>query len=265
MLPFLPDLPAIRGEIARFHGAIRHLDFHFGRLVAALEQLNRFKDTLVVFTTDHGIAGARAKGTLYGAGLETALLMRGPHIPEGARFDVPFSNLDIFPTLLDAAQVPIPPRGQGRSFWSLATGGEYEAHDALFFERNYHGSSLPSSPDDAQFPPPYDPMRAVRTRDFHLIRNFEPRLREWRPDEVGFTRDDWQEWYPALWPLKTESRPEIELFDLQNDPLEQQDVARDPAYAATRQGLLARLENWMRQTNDPLLRGPIPDPAPVAL
>lgn len=108
---------------------------------------------------DRGIAGLRAKGTLYDPGTDIALLMRLPGvIPEGKSFSELIQNIDIAPTILEATGVPIPATMQGKSFWPLLTGGSHEAHEAIVIERNWHGD--------------YDPMRAVRTKRFHYIRNF---------------------------------------------------------------------------------------------
>ena len=245
--PHLPDVPAIRRSLDRFQGAIRFLDGYFQQLLDAVEQLGLVENTLVIFTTDHGIAGMRAKGTLYDAGIEIALMMRLPGvIAEGMAVSELIQNIDIAPTILDAAGIPIPAAMQGKSFWSLLTGGGYEPHLDIVIERNWHG-------DD-------DFMRAVRTKRFHYIRNFadDPK-KAWLADEMPVTSSALEGSRYHVWPKPNLPRAEEELFDVVNDPNELVDLSSNPAYQNTKQALAARLKQWMAETDDPLLKGTIPD------
>ena len=212
-----------------------------------MDRLGLADNTLVVFTTDHGIAGVRAKGTLYDAGTEIALMMRLPGVIAGDLV-IPqvIQNIDIAPTLLEAAGVPIPSTMQGKSFWLLLTGDAYEPHDAIVIERNWHGD--------------YDPMRAVRTERYHYICNFaEAPLKAWLPDEMPVTTAALEGTRFHVWPRPELPRGKEELFDVINDPDEWVDLAKDPVYQDIKQALRKRLDVWMRETDDPLLKGPIPD------
>ncbi len=263
--PFLPDVGPIRREMAHFQACIRYLDRQIARLLDAVERLGYRENTLVVFTTDHGISAHRAKGTLYGHGLEIALLMRGPGLPAGKQVSHLISNIDVCPTLLEAAGAAPPegprPQVQGRSFWPLLMGGPYEPHEVLFFERNYHGGVPTDQPaPEPRLNPGYDPMRAVRTDRFHYIRNLgENKKRQWLPEEVSSVKETFQTWYTELWPPATLPRPREELFDVLADPHETRDLAQESGFADVKAGLSARLDRWMGETNDPILRGPIPD------
>lgn len=249
--PYMPDRPPIRRELAKFQAAIGFMDAHVRPLLETVERLGHADDTVVVFTTDHGIAGERAKSTLYDAGVEIALLMQLPGgQAAGLAVDHLVQNIDVAPTLLEAAGVDVPPEMQGRSVWPLLTGGPWRPHEEIFLERNYHG------------PPPggLDPMRAVRTPRWHYIRNFDPRAkRPWLPSEVPAVAETYDHWYNELWPPATEPRPAAELYDTQADPHELVNLAGRPEHAALEADLAGRLERWMRQTDDPLLRGTIPD------
>lgn len=175
--PFLPDVPPIRKEMAQFRACIRYLDTQIQPLFEAIERLGFKNDTLVIFTTDHGISGERAKGTLYDHGTEIALLVQGPGIAPSGQTQALLTNIDYCPTLLEAAGAPIPPMIQGRSFWPLLVGGAYLPHDAVVTERHYHGGNAGPQPPPGAIVPPgashtdYDPMRSVRTPRFHYIRN----------------------------------------------------------------------------------------------
>lgn len=132
----------------------RPLSDSFGRLMQSLDSAGIADETLVVFTTDHGIPFPRAKATLYDAGLTTALLVRWPERGwvGGEVYDALLSNLDIYPTLLQACALPVSEPVHGRSFVGLLDGDAYEANAAIFAEQNYHGGTV--------F---FDPRRAVRT------------------------------------------------------------------------------------------------------
>ena len=101
-------------------------------------------------------------------------------------------------------------------------------------------------------------MRAVRTKDLHLIRNFRGGNRELTPPEVRAVKP-LDAWLPSMFPHSDDPRPEVELYDVQGDPLEHANVADDPAYAEAKGQLLEALDHWMAGTDDPLLRGDIPD------
>ena len=257
---YMPDTPEMRHEAARFAACISYHDFHLGRLFNALDLLGMRDNTLVVITTDHGVSGLHAKGTLYDMGTEITLLMRGPGLPEGAVVDDLVSNIDLAPTMLEAGGVPIPDRMLGRSVWQRAATGKGIHRECIFTERNYHGGAVEPFADGTSSN--YDPMRSVRTPRYHLIRNFDPNAkRQWTPRDVPEVAKTYPMWFTQMAPAATEPRPEIELYDVQADPLEHNNLADTQEYAAVRQELETKLENWMKGTNDPLLNGPIPDRA----
>jgi len=257
---YMPDTPAMREEAARFAGCVAYHDFHLGRLFNAIDLLGYSQNTLVVLTTDHGVSGLRAKGTLYDTGTEITLLMRGPGLPRGAVIDDLVSNIDLAPTMLEAAGVAVPDAMHGRSFWGRATGGERPHRECLFTERNYHGGRAEPRPDGTSAN--YDPMRSVRTDRYHLIRNFDPNARrQWSADDVPELSSTYPMWFNQMAPPPTEPRPAVELYDVREDPLERNNLADTPELADVRAALMDKLEAWMHQTDDPLRRGPIPDRA----
>ncbi|MBD3309527.1 sulfatase-like hydrolase/transferase [candidate division KSB3 bacterium] len=244
---YIPDVPQLRRVMGKFEGAIRYLDNQVQRLFDAVEDLGYSEDTLVIFTTDHGIANMRSKWWIYDRGVEIALIMRMPGtIGEGEVISDLIPNLDITPTILEAAGIEIPPAVQGRSFWKRLTGGNYDPHEAIFVERNYQTD--------------YDPMRAIRTERFHYIRNFgENPKKAWLPDEVPYMNETYDRYFYELWPEPSLSRDEEELFDVEQDPDEFVNLAYNSRYRDTKSRLAAQLDQWMRDTDDPLLKGPIPD------
>lgn len=243
---YMPDVPYFRDMMGRFQGAIRYMDEQIQRLFDAIERMGYNENTLVIFTTDHGPSGYRAKGTLYDRGVEIAFMMKMPGVAtQGMVVDDLISNIDLVPTLLEACALEIPKEVQGRSFWKRIAGKPYKPNETLFTERNYHGGI--GSQD-------YDPVRSVRTKQFHYIRNFNTDVKRYRvPSEFGKHFDhEW--WHEADMP-----RDQEELYDIEADPAEFNNVAHDPKYVRIKQELAAEMDHWMKDTDDPLLRGDIPD------
>jgi N-sulfoglucosamine sulfohydrolase len=233
---YLPNIPEAVEEMAAVEKAITAMDDAAGRFLEALERAGRARDAFVVFTTDHGLAMPRAKCTLYDPGIEIALLGRWPAggVAGGGVQTQMVSNIDILPTLLLAAGLPIPDGVQG---WSLS-----EGRDAVFAEKTFHSY--------------YDPMRCVRDGRHKYIRNFESAFAVEVPADIQagpiFRADP---------PRYSRDRPSVvELYDLEADPLETQNLAGRPDVAAIEKELGDRLWLWMRETKDPLLDGPIPSP-----
>jgi len=216
------------------------------------------EDTLMIFTTDHGLDGLRSKGTIYDAGTQIALMVRGAGVEPTPRRVAPLiQNIDVLPTLCEATGISIPAKVQGRSFWPLLSGGDYRPHEYIFAERNYHGS-----PNVGKYQLHYDPARSVRTGRFHYVRNFAERPNHiWYPSEIKKVRDiplDKIAYVNPLFPPFANERPREELFDLANDPNETTNLSNDPAYAEEKAMLIGLMNQWMQDTKDPILTGPIP-------
>ncbi len=242
---YLRDTPGVRQELAELQGAVRHVDHQVGRLLAAVDELQLAHNTLVIFTTDHGVAMPRAKCSLYDPGLQTALLLRLPSRPgwHGGVTHAPLlSNIDYLPTLLELLGIPIPSQVQGRSFCSLLDGQDYTPRSEIFAEMTYHDY--------------YDPRRAIRTETHKLIVNFTSApdfmdaSQSWRPRSDTVT--------PANHALAY--HVPLELYDLEVDPWEQKNAANQAAYAAVQADLLARLAQHLQATDDPILQGAVTSP-----
>ena len=241
LLPWLPDRPGIRADIADLNGLMYAVDDAVGVMRQALADTGLERDTLLIFTTDHGLAMPRAKGTCYDPGLKTVLTMRLPGRFEGGRRESALlTNCDFLPTILDFAGAPPAERAEGRSFLGLLDGAAYEPRQSIFSEMTWHDK--------------YNPMRSIRTNRFKYIRNFGERPLVYLPLDVwrGRAGQDVRDEYYAT------RRPEEQLYDLDADPLEQDDLANDPAHADTLADLRDQVQRWMEDTNDRLLEGDWP-------
>jgi len=257
--PAWADTPHSRERFGNWYASLRYLDVHVGRLLSAIDELGLREETLVIFTTDHGVAGVRGKAHVYDLGVETALIMR---LPGGATGKVPCltQNIDLRPTILELCGLPVPSGLDGRTFHQVLVGAEYQAHEELFVERNFHGEWTDrNSPDFVDF---YDPQRAVRTRDWHYIRHLRPgkRLKPPHSWEIrDFERIHGHGLYEPL-PPPSLARPEEELYCLRGDPWELHDIAREPGCQDMLRLLSDKLGQWMTATNDPAFRHEIPPP-----
>ena len=240
----LPDTPETRLDMASFKASARSLDQGVGAVLQALDEQGLADDTLVVFTTDHGLPFPGAKATLTDRGLGVLCILRGPGGFLGGHVtDALVSQVDIYPTLCELAGVQPPAGGHGTSLLPLVRDKQAEVRDELFAELTYHAA--------------YDPMRAIRTRRHKLIRNFGDRLQPALPNVDDSPSKDLL--VRAGWGDRP--RPEVELYDLMADPAEMRNLAADPASAELLDQLEGRLDSWMRETGDPLLEGPVPVPA----
>jgi arylsulfatase A-like enzyme len=239
----LPDLHEVRRDMAHFLASARSLDHGVGQVLAALERTGLDERTLVVLTTDHGLPFPGAKATLLDRGLGVSLILRGPGGFTGGHVqDAMVSHLDIYPTLCDLAGLPHPEGLHGSSLLPLVAGEVDRIHDELFAEITYHAA--------------YEPQRAVRTDRYKLIRRWGSPDGPVLPNtDDGLTKDALLELGWAGWATEEER-----LHDLLLDPGEGRNLAGDPAYAAVLRDLRARLDAWMRETDDPLLDGPVPLP-----
>lgn len=240
---WMPDTPQLRTDHARFQAAIRYMDTHFGRFMEGLKAMGHGDDTIVVFTTDHGISGPRSKGFLYERGTEITLMVRLPGAQHGGqRRDQLIANVDFRPTWLELLGIDVPQHIQGTSFAEAVHDPAWKGQDAIFSERNFHGEKL--DPDAADWTDLFDPMRAIRTQEFHYIRNFIPDVRPCEPLPVQ--------------PSQQLPRNTRELYDLRHDPQELINVAYRPEYARICSLLDERLQTWMQNTGDFLPDGPVP-------
>lgn len=118
-LPARPNCPAPpTQDLWGYYAQTTFLDDQVGRVVAALERLGLAEDTIVLFTSDHGDMhgshGVYKKQWPWDESIKVPLVVRYPRrVPGGRRHDFPISAIDIMPTLLGLAGVPIPDRVEG--------------------------------------------------------------------------------------------------------------------------------------------------------
>ncbi|MFW6060269.1 MAG: sulfatase [Phycisphaeraceae bacterium] len=241
---YLEDNGAARENCGWLQGALRKVDEAVGTILDALERTGLAENTIVVFCTDHGVELPRAKWFVYDAGIEAAMIWRWPAggITGGRACEWLTSNVDFMPTLLELTGATARHEMDGVSY-AAALRGEANAQpgrDAIFayFQK---GES-----------------RCVRTERYKLIRYFLAgggrSLMRHAGESAGQPCMDVRD------PRMRRVVPAVQLFDLQADPLEVENLAEREDHAELRAELEGRMWRWMESVGDPVLEGPTRTP-----
>ncbi len=239
----IPDSPETRLDTARYQASVVALDAALGQVLDALESAKLMESTLVVCTTDHGVAFPMMKCNLTDHGTGVLLIVRGPGGFTGGRVsDALVSQIDLYPTLCDLARIPHPAWLTGKSLLPVVAGERVEVNEEIFAEVTYHAA--------------YEPQRAIRTREWTYIRRFGDRM---LPVLANVDEGESRQYLIDHGWDRQSLAPE-QLYDNILDPLQRENRIDDPTVSAIRNDLRTRLAQWMRDTNDPLLDGNVPPP-----
>jgi N-sulfoglucosamine sulfohydrolase len=288
----LPDIPGIRTDLAKYASSVRRLDDMAGACLDVLDEKGKRNSTLVIFVSDNGIPMAFGKFDCYLGSNRTPLLIRWPDRwkEPGKDTEHLVSLMDITPTVLELAGLPVPSNLDGRSLVPLLDGEEPSDtwREAIVFIRNqdiYYG----------------DAIRVIQKRDPEFTKRLRAQGWEPNPDhEVDSTytrqkeirayydgkfgyiynncyREDGLEMGPigAIVPYNGTTmramkeaaatdqaikeryrffllREQEELYDWSGDPGSWQNLAGDPEYADVLAEARAGLLQWMIANQDPL-------------
>ena len=253
--PFLPNTPQCRAELAQYYQSVSRLDQGVGRLTEILKDAGKYDSTLIIYISDNGIAFPGAKTTLYEPGMNLPCLMRSPwHKKRGTVSSAMITWADLAPTILDfAGALSEKTKFHGRSFKSVLEEEDPKdlpalrpaGWDEIYASHTFHEITM------------YYPMRVVRQRKFKLIWNIAHGL------SYPFASDLWDS---STWQATLQSgakyygkrsveaylhRPEFELYDLENDPHEVENLASSPKHTEVLVELKAKLKAFQQRTNDP--------------
>jgi N-sulfoglucosamine sulfohydrolase len=277
---FLPDTDEVRRDLLDYAHEIEWFDTHLARCLALLEERGELANTIVIVTSDNGMAFPAAKALCYEYGIHVPLAIAWPAQTEGGRkVDDPVSLIDLYPTLFEILRIPLPERhpvsGTSLAGYLIADAKKPPARDAVFSSRERHSS--------ARWMNLGYPQRAIRTRDFLYVWNFHPE--RWpagsphRLDNNGklvrgfYDVDDVSpntqstaafllentEAFPTAYQLAFGKRPQEELFDIRSDPGCLHNLAKEPSHETLRADLNRRLFQYLRETGDPRVVGPDPE------
>lgn len=255
--PYYPDTPLTRRDWARYSDNITAMDFQAGRILAELEADGLARSTVVFFWGDHGRGLPRAKRWPYDSGLWVPLIARWPgRIAPGSVNSALVTLMDLGATVLQLAGVRLPAHLHGKPFMD-AGGGDLPGRPVVFGHRDRM--------DEAE-----DTVRTVRDARYRYIRNLQPgrpyaqhiayqeempTMKELRRLHAEEALERGQGKVPSLLTpaqrhfLRTTKPPE-ELYDLQEDPHEIRNLAKDPAHRGTLARMRRELDAWMRSTGD---------------
>lgn len=238
MPPFtIPDTKENRRDMADFMHSAKIADDCVGMVIEALEKSGRKDDTIIVFTTDHGIAFPFMKCNGYDTGIGVSLIF---NFKENNKVqmatDSLISQIDIFPTLCDLNGLEKPEYLQGKSFVKIFDDVEEEINDYIFSEVTYHAA--------------YEPMRCIRSKKYKLIKYYDfhngyvPANMDTSPHKNKLIESG----------LLNLTKERELLFDLTIDPVERVNMINNPLYKDVYTELSKELEAWMERTNDPLIK-----------
>ncbi len=255
--PFHPDLPEMRRAWTRLHELITRIDDWVGRMLQELEDEGVAENTIVVFYSDHGGMLAGTKRFLNVPGTRVAMIV---HIPEKWKHLAPHpagrveqevvSFVDLPKTMLSLAGLDPPPLMQGRIF----LGPDVEPPPAttlLYRDRMAER---------------YDFARGLVDGRHFFVRNFMPHRPPGRCSVYGYTvQENWRAWREHFEAGKTnevqsrffQPKPVIEMYDVQDDPWNVNNLADSPAFQARRKEFEAALDARMIENRD---LGLIPEP-----
>lgn len=273
MPAFVPDVPEIREDMADYLGECKAFDEQIGVVVDELKKHGLYENTILVISGDHGAPGfPRGKTNLIDFGTQVPLLIVWPNgiANPGRRIDNPTNTIDLAPTFLQAAGLPVHEQMDGRSLLPILKDGEATGYTDLGNEFTITGRER-HKVEAREGHLPY-PSRAIRTKDFLFIKNFKPdRWPQFDPPmrkglnthgdfDGGPTKAWYAEYqddpkYKLAMELAWGLRPAEELYDLNKDVDQINNLADDPKYAAVKAELAGKLMDVLVAGEDPRIVG----------
>ncbi|WP_206688050.1 sulfatase family protein [Aestuariibaculum marinum] len=247
--PYFIDTKETREHRSRYYTDVTGMDNEMGQV---FEYLNGKlgENTMTLFTSDHGAQWPFGKWNLYEAGIRTPLIVKWPgKIQAGSQTDAMVSWIDILPTLLDISGIKVSNHLDGKSFASILSGKKNQFRKVIYSTHT----------GDDKFN--VYPMRSIRTDRYKLIINLEPNAYHTNHSDI-FRKDGagayWDSWYDeAENDVKAANiiqhyfvRPEMEFYDIVNDPNEQENLIENPIYKKRIDKLCKQLLNWMEEQGD---------------
>ncbi|MHC4528748.1 MAG: sulfatase/phosphatase domain-containing protein, partial [Planctomycetota bacterium] len=248
--PYMVDTVETRDGLARYYAEITFLDAQIARCMGLVDQSGTGDNTMFVFTSEQGSAFTHCKWTLYDSGIRTAFIARWPkRIKAGSVTDAMVQYVDVAPALIELAGGK-PIHGlDGLSFSPVLLGQKGAHRDVTYgvhTTRGIHNGS------DCY------PIRSIRTATHKYIMNLNHKV-EFSNNVT--TRDNGRYWKSWLEKAKTDpdaaakvqmyvQRPAEELYDLEKDPYEMNNLAGDPKYRRLMDSLRKQLLAWMGQQGD---------------
>lgn len=250
MPPFLPENNAARGEVAEYYEASNRMDQGVGMMFDMLRETGQLDNTLVIFMSDNGMPFPNAKTNLYEGGIHLPLIVRSPDQKKrGLVNNAMVHWTDICPTIIDWAGAKPPEYPlHGRSFLPVLEQENPPGRDEVYLSHTFHEITM------------YYPMRGIRTRRYKYLRNLFPELEFPHASDL-WRSDTWQSVIKEGETAKLGGRTAAkylhrageELYDLEADPGELNNLALSAGHRQTLEKLRAQVTDFRKRTNDPWL------------
>jgi len=248
MLGYLPDIENVRKEVAQYYGNVYRCDQNIGGVLSALKESGLEENTVVIFLSDHGASFPFSKAQCYLNSSKTPLIIKWPdRIIPGTIDSTHFvTGIDLMPTILEIASLPLVPNLDGQSFLPLLFNKKKK-------DREYAYSTFYQIFARIRYP-----MRCIQNKNYGYIYNFwSDHQQEIRGDATGGLT--WKAMIKAA-----ETDPEIakrvelykyrvpeEFYDFKNDPDGLNNLVNDPAYVHELNRFRKKMLEMMQKYNDP--------------
>jgi len=264
---FLPDVPDVRNDIADYLYEIQWVDQHLEKMMKMLEEKYLLDNTIIIVTSDNGMAFPAAKNNLYEYGIHIPLAIRWTKgMKKGSRIiDDLVSLTDIAPTVLQCAGIEVPDEMTGKSllkiFNSKSSGQIDKNREYVFVGKERHTVCRERDL-------PY-PQRSVRDHQFLYIRNMEPcrwpagapdtkSAHGWiygdidmSPSQTYILDHKDEHGVKKLFDNAMAKRPYEELYDIIDDPSCLKNLSSNEVYAKDKKRLAKALDKYLIKTTDP--------------
>ena len=216
-------------------------------LVELLKKYDKYDNTLIIYISDNGVAFPGAKTTLYEPGMNLPCIVRYPDQQNKGIVNQNFvSWVDLTPTILEYTGTPFNTDDfHGRSFLNVLQNPDAEGAGEVYASHTFHEVTM------------YYPMRVIRTKKFKLIYNIASGL-EYPFASDLYASSTWQgilelglQKYGQRTVDAYLNRPEFELYDLEEDPHEINNLALKNTHTEILDALKARIVHFQERTKDP--------------
>ena len=228
-----------RHDHAQYMTTAHYADENIKMIVDALKRNNLYENSIIIFTTDHGLAVPFNKCNLTDTGIGVSLIMKVPEAASNGKVvDSLVSQIDVFPTLCELLNLDKPEYLEGKSFAEAFADNKAVLDEYIFAEVNFHTS--------------YEPIRCVRTKRYKYIKYYDE---TWNKVNLSNMDESVPKDFLMENGLKEKIKYKEGLFDLYFDPTERNNLVEDSKYKEVLEKLRKVLHEKQVKTDDPILKG----------
>ncbi|WP_130891277.1 sulfatase [Fusobacterium ulcerans] len=228
-----------RHDHAQYMTTAHYADENIKMIVDALKRNNLYENSIIIFTTDHGLALPFNKCNLTDTGIGVSLIIKVPNADSNGKVvDSLVSQIDVFPTLCELLNLNKPDYLEGKSFAEAFVDNKAVLDEYIFAEVNFHTS--------------YEPVRCVRTKHYKYIKYYDE---TWNKVNLSNMDESVPKDFLMNNGLKEKVKYREGLFDLYYDPTERNNLVEDSKYKEVLEKLRKVLLEKQVKTDDPILKG----------